>query len=97
MSEYDDDRLDVAALLVGVCSAILEESIGNDGRDLGTGEYLSPAAVDEVHEAIRLGMPTTPDSDRYMFATGICTGLAAAVRFLEAKQQEDDAGPLYGG
>ena len=60
MSEYDDDRLDVDALLVGVCSAILEESIGNDGRDLGTGEYLSPAAVDEVHEAIRLGMPTMP-------------------------------------
>ena len=53
MNEYDDNRLDVAALLVGVCSAILEESIGNDGRDLGTGEYLSPAAVDEVHEAIR--------------------------------------------
>ena len=87
MSEYDD-RLDVAALLVGVCSAILEDAVGNDGRDLNTGEYISQAAVDEVHEAIRLGMPTMAANDRYMFATGICTGLAAAARFLEANQQE---------
>ena len=93
MSQHDDDGLDVAALLVGVCSAILEDSIGNDGRDLGTGEYLSQAAVREVHEAVRLGMPTMPDHDRTIFATGICTGLAAALRFLEAKQQEDDVGP----
>ena len=72
----------------GVCSAILEDSIGNDGRVLNTGEYISQAAVDEVHEAVRLGMPTMPDHDRYMFATGICTGLAAAARFLETNQQE---------
>ena len=80
-----------------VCSAILEDAVGNDGRDLNTGEYISQAAVDEVHEAIRLGMPTMAANDRYMFATGICTGLAAAARYLEAKQQQDDAGPLYGG
>ena len=97
MSEHDDDGLDVAALLVGVCSAILEDAIGNDGRDLNTGEYLSQAAVHEVHEAVRLGMPTMPDHDRSMFTTGICTGLAAALRLMEAKQQEDDAGPIYGG
>ena len=97
MSQYDDDGLDVAALLVGVCSAILEDVIDNHGRGSETGEYISPAAVDEVHEAIRLGMPTTPDHDRYMFAAGICTGLAAAARFLEARQREGGAGPLYGG
>ena len=88
MSEHDDAGLDVAALLAGVCSAILEEAVGNSGRELGAGEYLSPAAVDEVHAAVRVGMPTTPAHDRYMFAIGICTGLAAAVRHLEAQQQE---------
>ena len=96
MSEHDDPGLDVAALLVGVCSAILEDAVDSDGRDSNTGAYISQAAVDEVHEAIRLGMPTMAAHDRYLFAAGICTGLAAAVRHLEAKQQEDDAGPLYG-
>ena len=84
MSQHDDAGLDVAALLAGVCSAILEEAVGNDGRELGTGEFISPAAVEEVHAAVRVGLPMTPDHDRYMFATGICTGLAAAVRHLEA-------------
>ena len=97
MSQYGDDGLDIAALLVGVCAAILEDAIDNDGRDLNTGEYISQAAVDEVDEAIRLAMPTMSDHDSSMFATGICTGLAAAVRFLEAKQQDDDVGPVYGG
>ena len=75
-----------------MCSAILEDSIGNHGNDLRAGEHISQAAVDEVHEAVRLGVPTIPAHDRSMFATGICTGLAAALRFLEAKQQEDDIG-----
>lgn len=80
-----------------VCSSILEDAMDSDGRDLNTGEYLSQAAVDEVHQAVRFGMPTTPADDRSRFATGICTGLAAALRFLEAKQLEEDVGSTFGG
>lgn len=97
MIQHDDNGLDVAALLVGVSSAILADAIEDLGRDLDTGEYLSQAAVDEVHEAIRFAMPTMPANDRRLFGTGICTGLAAAMRFLEAERQEEDAEPDYCG
>lgn len=97
MSQPDDDRLDVAALLVAVCSGILDDATDSVGNDPSTGEYLSPAAVDEVHKAVRFGLPAMPADDRSLFATGICTGLAAALRFLEAKQQEDDEEPDYDG
>lgn len=97
MSQHDDNRVDVAALLVAVCSGILEDALTNDGQDLNAGEYLSQAAVREVHEAVRLGMPTTPDDERTVFATGICTGLVAALRYIEALLQEDDEEPDYDG
>ena len=97
MSQHNDNRIDTAALLVAVCSGILEDAIDNAGDDLTTGEYLSQAAVDEVHKAVRFGLPTMPADDRSLFATGICTGLAAALRFLEAKQLEDDEEPDYDG
>lgn len=97
MSACDDGGLDVAALLVGVCSGILADAIDDLSGDVDTGEYISEAAVDEVHQAIRFAMPTMSAQDRRLFGTGICTGLAAAMRFLEAEQHEEDAEPDYYG
>ena len=42
-------------------------------------------------------LPAMPADDRSLFATGICTGLAAALRYLEAKQLEDDEESDYDG
>ena len=97
MSQQDDNRIDTAALLVAVCSGVLADAIEKDDQGLATGEYLSPAAINEVHEAVRIGMPTSRDHDRTTFATGICTGLVAALRYLEALLQEDDGEHDYDG
>ena len=74
MTQSDDAGLDVAALLVSACSSILADAIDDLGRDVDTGEYISQAAVDEVHGAIRFAMPTMPAHDRRLFGTGKCTG-----------------------
>ena len=88
MKKHAEKDVIAAIFLYEVCKKILADSIGNNGRDLSEGEFLSRDAVREVREVIHLTSPEMTPCDRETTAIGICRGLVMAVRFIEEQQQE---------
>ena len=86
--DNEQDVIAAAVYLYSVCKKVLADSIGNNGRDLRDGRFLSPDAVGDVREAIHLTSPEMTPRDKELTATGICRGLVMAVRFIEEQQHE---------
>ena len=87
MKKHAEKDVISAIFLYEVCKKILANSIGNNGRDLSEGEFLSRDAVREVREVIHLTSPAMTPCDRETTAIGICRGLIMAVRFIEAERE----------
>ena len=87
MKKHAEKDVTAAIFLYQVCKKILADSIGNSGRDLTEGEFLSPDAVRAVREVIHLTSPEMTPSDKETTAIGICRGLVMAVRFIEAERE----------
>ena len=59
-------------------------------KDLTEGTFVSDHSASKIREAVNEAMPEMLERDRSMMIEGICFGLAAAVRFVEATQQGTD-------
>lgn len=85
MKKHAEHDVYAATTLDDVCRTILDISL-EEGRDMEEGPFIGQNFVLDVRDALASLWPEKPERDRSNLQYGICFGLVAAMRSMEARQ-----------